>query len=361
MDSSWHHLRLHSTLPCPGTSVAEGARNSDTPQLRMQGEAHTCTCIHTYMYIMHSHAPTRTWPNICLSVHVSTMFTMAMSPERCPVEGGDQIRARKGRVECNIILRHVHKKKEGKKSPEATSTRLSLLNPAALYHPSDVAWTCFTIPSQWCGLDMFYYTIPVMWLGHVLLYHPGDVAWTCFTIPSQWCGLDMLYYAIPVMWLGHVLLYHPSDVAWTCFTIPSRWCGLDMFYYAIPVMWLGHVLLYHPSDVAWTCFTMPSQWCGLDMFYYTIPVMWLGHVLLCHPSDVAWTCFTIPSQWCGLDMFYYAIPVVWLGHVAQCGSQSIVQESLKWQTGRGDLRPPKEILQSSAAHGSRVQLGPGVR
>ena len=28
----------------------------------------------------------------CFSVHVSTMFTMATSPERCPIEGGDRIR-----------------------------------------------------------------------------------------------------------------------------------------------------------------------------------------------------------------------------------------------------------------------------
>ena len=54
------------------------------------------------MYIVHVHSPTHTWPSRCFSVHMSTMFTMAMSSERCPVEGGDRIR--EGRIKGGLSV-----------------------------------------------------------------------------------------------------------------------------------------------------------------------------------------------------------------------------------------------------------------
>ena len=72
---------IHSTLPYPGTSVAEGTCNSDTLVTRNAGW--------------------NAYRALCVSVHVSTMFTMVTSPEGCLAEGGNRIREgriREGRI-----------------------------------------------------------------------------------------------------------------------------------------------------------------------------------------------------------------------------------------------------------------------
>ena len=49
--------------------------------------------MHTYIvYIMHVHGAHARDRALCVSMHVSIMFTMVTSPEGCPVEEGDRIR-----------------------------------------------------------------------------------------------------------------------------------------------------------------------------------------------------------------------------------------------------------------------------
>ena len=86
---SYSHLKLHHGAFIHGGSTCIHVRSfhsghnsivyTQMDNVLCTACMHTCTCAHAHV-------------TLCFSVHGSVMFTMATSPERCPVEGGDRIR-----------------------------------------------------------------------------------------------------------------------------------------------------------------------------------------------------------------------------------------------------------------------------